>query len=61
MDDTRQQGTGGKEDDKAGEWPTLAKHGAAEKGGVVQAPLIWARRSRPSERCILDSGPPPSA
>jgi hypothetical protein len=57
--DTRQQGKGGPEDDKAGEWPTLAKHGAAEKGGVVQATLIWARRSRSSKIFILDSGPPP--
>jgi hypothetical protein len=37
----------------------LAKHGAAEKGGVVQVPLIQARRSRSSESCILDSRPPP--
>jgi hypothetical protein len=55
-------GSGGKavlEDDMTGEGPTLAKHRAAEKDGIVQAPLIRARRSRPSESCVRDSGPPP--
>jgi hypothetical protein len=31
------------EDDKTGEGTTLDKHRAAEKDGVVQAPLIRAR------------------
>jgi hypothetical protein len=35
MDDTRQQGKGGKEDDMTGEGPTLAKHRAAEKDGAA--------------------------
>jgi hypothetical protein len=43
MDDTWQPGKGGLEDDKTEEWPTLAKHRAAEKGGVVQASSIRAR------------------
>jgi hypothetical protein len=59
MDDTWQQGKGGLEDDKTGEWPTLAKHRAAEKGGVVQAPLIRARRSRPSKAAPTIPDPPP--
>jgi hypothetical protein len=59
MDDTRQQEKGGLEDDMMGEGPTQAKHRAAEKDGSAQAPLIRARRSRPSESCIRDSGPPP--
>jgi hypothetical protein len=35
MDDTWQQGKGGKEDDMMGEGPTLAKHRAAEKDGAA--------------------------
>jgi hypothetical protein len=35
MDDTWQQEKGGKEDDVAGEGPTLAKYRAAEKDGAV--------------------------
>jgi hypothetical protein len=31
------------ENDITGEGPTLAKHRAAEKDGIVQAPLIRAR------------------
>jgi hypothetical protein len=58
MDDTWQQGKGGLEDDKTGEWPTLAKHRAAEKGGVVQASLIRARRSRPSKAAPTIPDPP---
>jgi hypothetical protein len=47
------------EDDMMGEGPTLAKHRAAEKEGIVQATLIRARRSQPLKSCIRDSGPPP--
>jgi hypothetical protein len=42
MDDTRQQEKGGKEDDMMREGPMLVKPRAAEKDGVVQAPLIRA-------------------
>jgi hypothetical protein len=49
------------EDDMMGAGPTLAKHGVAENDGSARAPLIRALRSRPSESCIHDSGPPPSA
>jgi hypothetical protein len=59
MDDTWQQGKGGREDDMTGGGPTLVKHRAAEKGGAARASLIWAPRSWPSESCIWDSGPPP--
>jgi hypothetical protein len=59
MDDTRQQEKGGLEDDMTGEGPTQAKHRAAENDGIARAPLIRALRSRPSESCIRDSGPPP--
>jgi hypothetical protein len=61
MDDTRQQGKGGREDEMTGGGPTLVKYRAAEKGGAARAPLIWAPRSWPSGSCIWDSGPPPSA
>jgi hypothetical protein len=61
MDDTRQQGKGGREDEMTGGGPTLVRHWAAEKGGAAWAPLIWVPRSWPSESCIWNSGPPPSA
>jgi hypothetical protein len=35
MDDTWQQGKGGKEDNMTGEGPMLAKHRAAEKDGAA--------------------------
>jgi hypothetical protein len=35
MDDTRQQGKGGMEDDMTGEGPTRVKHRAAEKDGAA--------------------------
>jgi hypothetical protein len=47
------------EDDMTGEGPTQAKHRAAEKDGIVQAPLIRALRSRPSESCVPIPDPPP--
>jgi hypothetical protein len=53
------RGKAGRKTKRQGSGPTLANHRAAEKGRVVQAPLIWVRQSRPSERCILDFGPPP--
>jgi hypothetical protein len=59
MDDTRQQGKGGREDEMTGGGPTLVKHRVTEKGGAERAPLIQAPRSWPSESCIWDSGPPP--
>jgi hypothetical protein len=40
------------EDVMTGEGPMLAKHGAAEKDGIVQVPLIWACRSWPLESCV---------
>jgi hypothetical protein len=49
------------EDDMTGERPTMTKHRAAENDGIARAPLIRALRSRPSESCSPDSGPPPSA
>jgi hypothetical protein len=55
------RGKVGRKTKRQGSGPTLANHRAAEKGRVVQAPLIWVRRSRLSERCILNSVPPPSA
>jgi hypothetical protein len=42
MDDTWQQGKGGKEDDMMGEGPMQDKHRATRKDGVVQEPLIRA-------------------
>jgi hypothetical protein len=53
------RGKAGRKMTRRGSDPTLANHRAVEKGRLVQAPLIWVRRSRPSKRCILDSGPPP--
>jgi hypothetical protein len=53
------RGKAGRKTTRRGSGPTLAKHQAAEKGRVIQASLIWVCRSRPSKRCILDSGPPP--
>jgi hypothetical protein len=47
------------EDDITGEGPTLVKPRAAEKDGIVRAPLIRALRSRPLGSCAPDSGPPP--
>jgi hypothetical protein len=59
MDDTRQQGKGGKEDDMTGEGPTRVKDRVAERDEAAHEPLIRAPRSWPSENCIRDSGPPP--
>jgi hypothetical protein len=59
MDDTRQQGKGGREDEMTGGGPTLVKHRTAEEGSTARVPLIRELRSRPSERCAPDSGPPP--
>jgi hypothetical protein len=59
MDDTRQQGKGGREDEMTGGGPTLVKHRAAEKGGAARASLIWAPRSWPSGSCIWIPDPPP--
>jgi hypothetical protein len=42
MDDTRQQGKGGRKNEMTGGGPTLVNHKAAEKGGAARAPLIWA-------------------
>jgi hypothetical protein len=57
-------GNGGKvaqEDDITGEGPTLVKHSATEKDGIVRASLIQELRSQPLGICAPDSGPPPSA
>jgi hypothetical protein len=59
MDDTRQQGKGGKGDDMTGEGPTRVKGRVAERDEAAHEPLIRAPRSWPSESCIHDSGPPP--
>jgi hypothetical protein len=49
------------EDDMMGERPMMTKNRAAENDGIARAPLIQALRSRSSESCSPDSGPPPSA
>jgi hypothetical protein len=51
MNDTWQQGKGGKEADMTGEGPTQVKGRAAERDEVAYEPLIWAPRSWPSESC----------
>jgi hypothetical protein len=40
MDDTWQQGKGGRKNEVTGGGPTLVKHRAAERGGTARAPLI---------------------
>jgi hypothetical protein len=59
VDDTRQQGKGGRKNEMTGGGPTLVKHRAAERSGTTRAPLIWALRSWPSGSCTWDLGPPP--
>jgi hypothetical protein len=46
---TQQEGGGG----------TLIKHRKTEDVRIACAPLIRALKSRPLERCVLDSRPPP--
>jgi hypothetical protein len=51
MDDARQQGKGGRKDEMTEGGLTLANRMAVEESGTTRAPLIWAPRSRSSERC----------
>jgi hypothetical protein len=61
MEDTRQQGKGGRKNEMTEGGPTLVNHMAVKESGAARAPLIWASRSWPSESCTWDFGPPPSA
>jgi hypothetical protein len=58
MDDTRQQGKGGRKNEMTGGGPTLVKHRAAEKGGAARAPWRLDRGRRKAAYGIPDPPPP---